>query len=54
MVKASLDVFNLRQEHVWTASVLDDYIYEMKRVTVESGQQGIITRRSFLLYFYPW
>ena len=33
MVKANLDVFNLRQEHVWTASVLGDHIYEMKRVT---------------------
>ena len=42
MVKTSLDTFSLRQEHIWTSSVLGNCICEMKRVT-ESGQQGIIT-----------
>ena len=37
---ASLDVFSLRQEHVWTCSVFGGRICEVKRVT-ESGQQGI-------------
>ena len=28
--KTSLDIFNLRREHVWTCSVLGDHICEMK------------------------
>ena len=39
---ASLEIFSLRREHVWTCSVLGDHICELKRVT-ESGQQGIKT-----------
>ena len=34
-------------------SLGSSYVYEMKRVT-ESGQQGIKTGRSFLLYSDPW
>ena len=34
--KINLDVFSLRQAHVWTFSVLCDRICEIKRVT-ESG-----------------
>ena len=37
--KTCLDVFSLRQEHVWTCSVLGDHICGTKRVT-ELGQQG--------------
>ena len=40
--KTSLDVFSLRQQHVWTYSVLGDRICEMRRVT-GTGQQGIKT-----------
>ena len=41
--KTSLEVFRLRQEHVWSFFVLGNCICEMKRVTV-SGQQGVKTR----------
>ena len=40
IVKTSLDVISLRQEHFWTCSGLGDCICGMKRVT-ESEQQGI-------------
>ena len=49
MVKTSLEVLSLRQEHVWTCSVLGDHICEMKWVT-ESGQQGIKTRDHFCCF----
>ena len=39
--QTGLDVFYLKRNHVWTCSVLGDYICEMKRL--ESGQQGIKT-----------
>ena len=36
---ASLGVFSLRQEHVWTCSVLGDHICETKRMT--AGDQNL-------------
>ena len=36
-VKTSLDMFNLRQEHVWIFSVLGDRIYEMRCLFVAVG-----------------
>ena len=35
--KTSLDVFSLRQEQVWTFSVLDDRIYEVRCPFVAVG-----------------
>ena len=46
IAKTCLDVFSLRQEHVWTCSDLGDCNCEMKRVT-ESEQQGIKTQDRF-------
>ena len=39
MTKTSLDIFSLRQEHVWVCSLLGDRICDMKRVT-NSRQQA--------------
>ena len=40
MAKTSLDVFSLRQEQVWTFSVLGDQIYEMRCLFVAVGVGG--------------
>ena len=40
MAKTSFYIFSLRREDVWTCSVLDDCIYEMK-IVLELGHQGI-------------
>ena len=37
MVKTSFDVFSLSREQVWTFSVLDDRIYEMRCLFVAVG-----------------
>ena len=46
----SLDVFSLRQEQVWTFSVLDDRIYEMRCLYVAEGASGgSLTHRQLFL-----
>ena len=37
MAKTSLNVFSLRQEQVWTFSILGDRIYEMRCLFVAVG-----------------
>ena len=39
--KASLDVFSLRREQVWTFSVLGDRIYEMRCLFVAVGLNAL-------------
>ena len=39
--KTSLDVFSLRQEQVWTFSVLGDRIYEMRCLFVAVGLNAL-------------
>ena len=41
MAKTSLDVLSLRQEHVWTFSVLGDRIYEMRCLFVAVGLNAL-------------
>ena len=37
MAKTSLDIFSLKQEQVWTFSILGDWIYEMRCIFVAVG-----------------
>ena len=39
--KTSLDVFSLRQEQVWTFSVLDDPIYDMRCLFLAMGLNAL-------------
>ena len=39
--KTSLDVFSLRQEHIWTFSVLGYRIYEMRCLFVAVGLNAL-------------
>ena len=47
--KTSLGFFSLRQEHVWTCSVLGDHICEMKRMQSQDSR-GSVLETSFAVH----